>query len=205
MAAHRRPGLSYVSCFEPLSWTAVEHSVNLNPLRLVARNASNASALLQRPRFDDSAADLAVDVRSLSTQLYKARALSAPGFMTLHAVRSRNQIVDFEWDSASVAADWWLTNGPTGLVGKRLVAVLAGRAGRGEIFSQYWRAVEFGGARAVCQNIEFRGALVVLRHAPVRLNDGVAVTLTNLTAVRREIALEREISARMAMSATHDD
>ena len=82
---------------------------------------------------------------------------------------------------------------------QRLVEVLAGRSGRGEIFNQYRRVVEFGAARAVQQRVELNNSVEVLRHAAVRLHDGVAVTLTNLSALRRELALRREIQARTLM------
>jgi hypothetical protein len=151
------------------------------------------------PLVDDPA-DVPVDVMNLNERLWAAWLLAAPGFMTLHAVREGGHIVDFEWDFASVAAVCMLHAGTGGLRGKRLVEVLAGHAGRGEVFNQYCRVVEFGAAKAVRQMVEVDTSVDVIRHAAVHLRDGVAVTVTNLNAVRRELALRREIEARTEMA-----
>jgi hypothetical protein len=148
----------------------------------------------------DAPADVPVDVKDLNARLWAAWLLAAPGFMTLHAVREGGHIVDFEWDFASLAATRLLHGGTGGLRGRRLVEVLAGHAGRGEVFNQYCRVVEFGAARAVRQMVEVDTSVDVIRHAAVHLRDGVAVSVTNLNAVRRERALRREIEARTEMA-----
>ena len=174
----------------------------LSTLQRLGRSAFDASSFLFGPAVDDPAVALPVDVQNLEERLRAAQALAKPGFMALHAVREGAHIVDFEWDNASVAASRLLRGTATGLLGKRLVEVLAGRSGRGEIFNQYRRVVEFGAARAVQQRIKLNTSVDVLRHAAVRLHDGVAVTLTNLSALRRELALRREIQARSLMLAS---
>ena len=174
----------------------------LSTLQRLGRSAFDAASFLFGPAVDDPAVALPVDVQNLEERLRAAQALAKPGFMALHAVREGAHIVDFEWDNASVAASRLLRGTATGLLGKRLVEVLAGRSGRGEIFNQYRRVVEFGAARAVQQRIELNTSVDVLRHAAVRLHDGVAVTLTNLSALRRELALRREIQARSLMLAS---
>ena len=88
------------------------------------------------------------------------------------------------------------------LRGRHLIDVLAGRAGRVAVFNQYCRVVEFGAARALRQALVVNGSVDVVRHGTVRLGDGVAVTLTNLSAVRREQALRQEIAARARMTST---
>jgi len=191
-----------------LQWpclAAAESDMLLSTLQRLGRSAFDTSSFLFGPAVEDTWVEPPVDLLSLEERLRATQALAKPGFMALHAVRKGAQIVDFEWDNASVAASRLLRGTATGLLGKRLVEVLAGRSGRGEIFSQYRRVVEFGAARAVQQRIEFNASVVVLRHAAVRLHDGVAVTLTNLSALRHEVALRREIQARSLMlsSAAH--
>lgn len=170
----------------------------LSTLQQLGHKAFDASVLFA-PAHDDPAHERPVDVQSLELRLRTAQALARPGFMSLHAVREGAHIVDFEWDNASMAATRWLIGGDRGLVGERWVATLAGCAGRGAIFEQYRRVVEVGSARAMQQPVERNHCVEVLRHAAVRLRDGVAVRLTNLSAVRREIALRREIHARALM------
>lgn len=119
-----------------------------------------------------------------------------PGFMSLRAVRDEAEIVDFEFEFASVNATRLLCGVATPLTGKRLVEVLAGHAGRADVFAQYRRVCEFGSAKVVHQMVEIDNAVDVVCHAALRLHDSVAVTLTNLSAVRRERALELEIDAR---------
>ncbi len=177
--------------------------MNLSVLQRLGRNAVHASSILF---WQDSRAgedDVPVDVRSLHARLLAAQDLATPGFMTLRAVRRGHNVDDFEWEFASHAAARMLCGDVIGLRGQRLVEVMRGHAGRGEVFNQYRRVVEFGSAKAVWQMFQVNNAVDVLRHAAVRLGDGVAVILTNVTAVRRELALRREIAAREAMVAAH--
>lgn len=163
------------------------------------RNVFGMVASQFAPVANDSQADEMVDVQSLQTRLWAASAQAQPGFMVLHAVRDGNDIVDFEWDNASAVATRLLAGFTAALSGQRLVEVMAGHAGRGDVFNQYRQVVERGTARAVQQHIKINHSVDVLRHAAVRLHDGVAVTLTNLSALRRELALRREIQARTRM------
>lgn len=171
----------------------------LTTLQRLGRSAFDTSSFLFGPAVDDPVREPPVDLHSLKARLHEAQVLARPGFMALHAVRDGAHIVDFECDSASLAATRLMLGGDRGLVGGRLVEILAGRPGRGAIFEQYRRVVEFGAARAMQQPVERNHCIDVLRHAAVRLRDGVAVRLTNLSAVRREIALRREIHARALM------
>jgi len=166
-------------------------------LKRFGRTDFEAPFLLSRPPVEEPVHDTPIDLKRLEGRLRAARALAQPGFMTLHAVREGVHIVDFEWDSASVEATRLLRGCARGLVGERLVDVLAGLPGRGAVFEQYRRVVEFGAAQAVMQPVDRNHCIIdVLRHAAVRLGDGVAVRLINLRAVRREVALQREIYRR---------
>ncbi len=162
----------------------------------LGRDAVEMVARLFRRDDDPPAPPVPIDVKRLRARLKVAQEMAIPGFMSLRPVRDGEQIVDFEWDFASVAATRMLVGGLNSLVGKRLVEVLEGRAGRGEVFSQYRRVLEFGSAKPVYQMVEVNNAVDVISHAALRLHDGIAVTLTNMSAVRRERALQLEIQAR---------
>jgi hypothetical protein len=122
--------------------------------------------------------------------------------MALHAVRERGQLVDFELDNACAAAFRLLRGETLSLLGQRLAQVLAWHDRRLTVFDHYRRVVEFGSARAVTASVAVNARVEVLRHAALRTHDGVAVTLTNVSAVRRVLALEREIESRVELQAT---
>jgi hypothetical protein len=177
----------------------MEASMLQSTLQSLGRAACQASSLFFAPAVDRPAPDMPIDLKGLEERLRAAQVLARPGFMALHAVREGAHIVDFEWDNASIAATCLLRGSTRGLVGERLVEVLAGCPGRGAVFNQYRCVVEFGGAHAVQQPVERNQCVEVLRHTAVRVRDGVAVRLTNLSALRREAALRREIHARALM------
>lgn len=170
-------------------------------LQFLGRDAVDAVARLFGRIDDAPAAPAPVDVQGLRARLKAAQTMAMPGFMSLQPVRDGANIVDFEWDFASAAATRMLGLGTTGLAGKRLIEVFAGRPGRGEVFGQYWRVLEYGTAKAVHQMVETNNSVDVICHVALRLHDGVAVTLTNLSAVRRERALQLEIQARVLIAA----
>lgn len=181
---------------------AVEYAMTTSTLRSVGRNAVEAVTRLFRRDGDDARMAVPIDVTRLKAQLRAAQELAMPGFMSLRSVRNGAEVVDFEWEFASVAATRLLGGVATPLIGRRLVNVFAGRAGRAEVFAQYRRVIEFGSARAAHQMVESGPAVDMICHAALRLHDSVAVTLTNLSAVRRVRALELEIDARSLIAAS---
>ena len=177
----------------------------LASLQRQGRRSLGLSSVLFAPPTAGASVGMPVDVRRLEHRLVAARERATPGFMTLHAVRSGRHVVDFDWDFASLAAARLLCCDQPDLPdlrGRHQIDVLAGRAGRVAVFNQYRRVVEFGAARALRQAVVVNGSVDVVRHGAVRFGDGVAVTLTNLSAVRREQALRQEIAARARMTST---
>lgn len=175
-------------------------------LQRLVRRSFGLSSILFSPPSAGASVGMPVDVRRLEHRLVIARERAMPGFMTLHAVRSGAHVVDFEWDFACLAATRLLCCDlpeMPDLRGRHLIDLLAGRAGRVAVFNLYRRVVEFGAARALRQAVVVNGSVDVVRHGAVRLRDGVAVTLTNLSAVRREEVLRQEIAARARMTSTH--
>ena len=130
-------------------------------------------------------------------QLLLARERARPGLMTLSAVRHHGEVVDFVWDFASAVAARLPCHAGLDLRGRRLLHVLDGR--HPETFGHYLRVLLHDTPEATRQAHRVNGRHDIHRHAVTRLGDGVAVTLTNLSALRRLQALRREVRALQAM------
>jgi PAS domain-containing protein len=169
----------------------LEHIAIGESLSAFERVLQGSSATL----FDDST------LSNVTGRLLAARELLArPGFMTLRAVRDGAHVVDFVWDFASSAAARLLGHDATELVGKHLLDAIGGPHGAAAVFDRYRCVVESGAAETITQVHLVHGNEDNYRHSAVRLGDGVAVTLTNLSAVQRTQVLRREISAQRAMA-----
>jgi hypothetical protein len=150
----------------------------------------------------DHASETDDPLQTLEWRLHAAQRLLRPGFMTLRAVRHGGLIVDFMWIFASAGAGRMLGHDALDLYGKRLLDVLAGHSGREAVFEQYRCVVELGAAVATRQVDLAHGARDTIRHGAVRLDDGVAVTLINVSAAHRAQALALALEAQQAMAAT---
>lgn len=147
-------------------------------------------------------------LQQLEWRLIAAQSLVRPGFMTLRAVRATRdaeRILDFAWTFASAAAGRMLGRNAIDLYGKRLLDVLTDHPGRDAMFEQYRCVVEVGSAGATKQVHPAHGAHDSIRHGAVRVGDGVAVTLINVSAVRRAHALALAVKAQQAMTAAQAD
>lgn len=147
-------------------------------------------------------------LQTLERRLGAALRLVRPGFMTLRAVRHGGLIVDFMWIFASAGAGRMLDHEAIDLYGKRLLDVLADKPGREAVFEQYRCVVEKGAAMATMQLHQVHGAYDTIRHdtirhGAVRLDDGVAVTLINVSAVRLAGELRLALQAQQTMTAAH--
>lgn len=136
---------------------------------------------------------------ALERRLRAAHELVRPGFMALRALRHGDHIVDFAWTFASAAAGRILGCNALDLYAKRLRVVLAEQDSCEALFIQYRRVVEQGTASATKQVHRNHGGHDTYRHGAVRLGDGVAVTLINLSAAHRAHALELALLAQQAM------
>jgi hypothetical protein len=155
--------------------------------------ALSASRPVRRGRSEPTPSGSAP--RSFRWRLLAARQLARPAFMTLRAVRDGGRLVDFSWDFACEGASRLLSGSGPDLRGKRLLEVLGEQDGHPALFDQYRRVVEHGAREAILQVHVVNGVNDTYRHGAVRLRDGVAVTLTNLSAVRRAQALQLEFTA----------
>jgi PAS fold len=123
--------------------------------------------------------------------LLAAQARAMPGFMMLAAVHQRGQIVDFVWDFASAAAGRLLCQTPSRMLGRALVDVLGETLGPASVLELYRHVVESTTARVGDHFHVINGVEDLFRHRAVRLGDGVAVTLTNLSAAARAQTLRQ--------------
>lgn len=145
-------------------------------------------------------------LRELQVRLLEAQSQVRPGFMTLRAIRDGRDVVDFEWTFSSAGAGRMLGRQAVDLYGKRLLDVLRTHPGCDAIFQQYRRVVVVGAAGATRQVHAAQSGLDSIRHAAVRIADGVAVTLINVSAARRAVALGLAVQAqRPAVTAVVGD
>jgi two-component system, chemotaxis family, CheB/CheR fusion protein len=134
---------------------------------------------------------------SVADELRAALELARPGFMAFTAMREGERIVDFVWSFVSTAAGRILGRNALDLYGKRLRVELAGQDGCAALFEQYRRVVVQGSASAT-QVHQVHGRHDIYRHGAVRVGDGVAVTLINVSAAHRAHALGLALHAQHA-------
>lgn len=124
---------------------------------------------------------------------------ATPGVMQLTAVRERSgRIADFVWVSGNAAAAHLMHCRAQELPGKHLLDEVAGPLGHPVLVERYRRVIEHGNAQSFAQVHLVDGMQDIVIHRVVRHDDGVTVTLTNLSADRRaqERRLYREAWAR---------
>ncbi len=95
-----------------------------------------------------------------------------------------------------------LNHGETELRGARLREVLGHEDHQLALFDQYRRVVEHGARQAILQGHVVNGVNDTNRDDAARVGDAVVVTLTNLSAVRRERALQFEFAARQGATSS---
>jgi hypothetical protein len=158
-----------------------------------------AQGQLSPRRWLDARAPVSVvehSLQSLGMRLRAAQELARPGFMALRAVRRGDCIVDFAWNFVSTAAGRILGHNAVDLYGKRLRLVLAGQDSNEALFEQYRSVVERGTASATKLVHRTHGGRDIYRHGAVRVGDGVAVTLINVSAAHRAHMLGLELRAQ---------
>jgi PAS domain S-box-containing protein len=136
-----------------------------------------------------------------------AQELSRDAFTILRSVRDeRGAIVDFEWEYVNPAAAGILRHRVEELVGRRLLEVLPGNRAIGP-FDAYVRVVETGQSHDIELSCRAEGIDGWFRNMTVKLNDGVAVSFSDITARKRtEDALRflAEASTRLAASLDYE-
>ena len=105
--------------------------------------------------------------------------------MRLAAVRAHGLIVDFRWEYANAMAGRLMQTHPLQLIGKGLRDV-GGPLGHPALIARYRRVVEHGNPQCFEQVHALGGGQDLVLHRVVRSSDGVLVSLTNLSAQRRQ-------------------
>lgn len=175
---------------------AADAAIEVKPMQ-AAKQATQPGAF-------DALGSLAAGLapRSPRWQWMIAKDLARPGFMTLRAVRQRGLIVDFIWDSACPVASRLLNQPGQDLRGRSLLRALANEPCCATAFARYRCVVQSGSAHAIRHPAQVNGHVDICRHGAVPWHDGVAVTLTNLTAIQQVQALRNQARASSA-SASH--
>ena len=146
------------------------------------------------PFVNGRATDLEASLRYSRRQFLSAQELAKPGFMTLCAIRHGGEIVDFEWDYVCPAAARMFLGAPHRMVGQRLLDWLPCRESVSAVFPHYRRVADGLAPHTLRhEHMSSNGIDGLIRHAATRLGDGVAVMLSNLTAVTRADALRIEL------------
>lgn len=109
---------------------------------------------------------------------------SLDGIMAFRAVRNnRGEIEDFEWLLANPAACEMLANQTEDLIGKYLLEEMPENRQSG-LFERYIQVVETGISMEHEFNYEPEGKLVWFQSIAVKLGDGFAMTIRNLTNIK---------------------
>ncbi|MFN8595625.1 MAG: PAS domain S-box protein [Anaerolineae bacterium] len=123
--------------------------------------------------------------------------LSPDAFTILQSVRdSSGQIIDFEWTYANPAAGRILKHPPEELIGQRLLTVLPGNLDVHVLFNRYVRIAEGEPGDEV--ELEYHSDAISgwFRNLAVKLNDGVAVSFTDITQRKQTEAALRDSERR---------
>lgn len=123
-----------------------------------------------------------------------AQDISLEGFTILRSIRDdQGKIIDFEWTYANRAAGEILKHPPDKLIGQRLLDILPGNRENRALFDRYVRIVESGQGDEVELHYQFEGINGWFRNMTVKLDDGVAISFSDITERKQaEAILQRD-------------
>ena len=125
-------------------------------------------------------------LRASEARFRAAQELSLDGFTVLESVRDeQGTIVDFCWVYVNPAAGRILLHPPEVLIGQRLLEVLPGNKESSELFERYVRVVETGEPHDIELHYVSDGIDGWFRNMAVKLNDGVAISFSDITERKR--------------------
>ncbi|MBD2158953.1 PAS domain-containing protein [Leptolyngbya sp. FACHB-16] len=118
--------------------------------------------------------------------------LSLDAFTTMDCVRDENgAILDFAWTYVNPKAAEILQKPAEALVGQHLLDVFPVNRFNSELFERYVRVVETGESHDIELQYEVNGIIGWFRNMAVKLEDGLAVSFSDITA-RKQAEAERE-------------
>ncbi len=135
----------------------------------------------------DTDRKLAAEALRMSEARFRAaQELSLDAFTVLESVRDeRGTIVDFCWVYVNPAAGHILRHPPEELVNQCLLAVLPGSKELSDLFERYVRVVETGEPHDIELHYDSEGIEGWFRNMAVKLNDGLAVSFSDITERKR--------------------
>jgi PAS domain S-box-containing protein len=130
-----------------------------------------------------------------------AEDLALDGFGILEAVRDRRQaIVDLRWLYANPAMQTLLQRGED-LAGGRLLEQLPGHRGHPDLFPSYVEVIQTGQPKEAELFYEADGIRAWLRIAAVKLDDGIALSLRDITGDKEHATALQESEERFRLLA----
>jgi PAS domain-containing protein len=132
------------------------------------------------------------------TPLFGLTNVKSVGKMRLNALLERGRVVDFIWVFANDAAARLVRCDPQFLLGKGLREIVAGSLAHPALIERYRRVFELGGTQFFEQVHVVDGRQDIVIHRVQRVSEGVEITLTNRSAVRRSRAASRELPPSVA-------
>lgn len=131
-------------------------------------------------------------LRKSEEQFRVAQELSLDAFTILDAIRTpQGQIVDFQWRYANPMSTRVLKRSRAELEGNRLLQVLPGNQNSSNLFSAYVKVVESGQPHDLEIRYQDDGIDGWFRNVCVKLDDGVAVYFSDITARKQAEAALR--------------
>ena len=169
----------------------------------LAMSPAAHSMRLPLPALKESRASNAVS----STSAASRRLRAVPGVMRLRAIRRGERVTDFMWEFISASTVTLLGCDPVGLRGKCMGEVAVGPLSHPALIARYRRVIEHGEAQSYEQVhlVDGMQDLVLHRVMPLCDADGVAVTLTNLSAHQRACRAQRASPERAAIVLEHSN
>ncbi|HEY9829049.1 MAG TPA: ATP-binding protein [Stenomitos sp.] len=166
-------------------------------------NDSSGKPLLAGMSFDITDRKHVEEALRRSEERFRiAQELSLDAFTVLRSVRDETgNIIDFEWTYVNPTAARVLHHTVEELVGQRLLQLLPGNPTNSDLFKHYMKVVETGEPHDLELHYKSEGIEGWFRNMAVKLEDGVAISFSDITRRKRQEAerlelLERERTAR---------
>jgi PAS domain S-box-containing protein len=136
-------------------------------------------------------------LRRSEERLRISQELSLDAFTILDSIRDETgEIIDFVWTYVNPKAAEILQRPVQELIGKRLLEVLPAHQTNSELFERYVRVVETGVAHDIELSHNTNGVMGWLRNMAVKLEDGVAISFSDITPRKRAEAEREQLLAR---------
>jgi PAS domain S-box-containing protein len=120
-----------------------------------------------------------------------AQELSLDAFTILRSIRdTTGKIIDFEWEYVNPKAAELIQSTPEQLQGQRLLQILPGNKTNSELFERYVAVVETGIPHDIEISYHSEGIDGWFRNMAVQLNDGIAISFSDITK-RKQTEAER--------------